>query len=254
MRPVKLHNGMRTLLIVAALASPVAASAQNTVDSAQIAASEAKIQLAVAFVDRTWAQIFKASGERYVSPRVVGYDDFVMTACGRISGMNAYACDLDGSISYSRTFLALLMAKTAHATGTDGDMGAIFPIAHEWGHAVQSMLRLDYSSARDRVELDADCLAGSVVGEADRRGFLNRGDVVETEYALQLVGDDPLIGGEWGNMIERINAQAPAGSVPALINALGDHGNQRERVAAFHRGMKDGARTCMLGIPRRASR
>jgi len=53
--------------------------------------------MAVAFVDKTWAQTFMAAGERYVSQHVVGYDYFVMTACGRISGMNTYSCDLDAA-------------------------------------------------------------------------------------------------------------------------------------------------------------
>jgi predicted metalloprotease len=241
----------RFLLPLAALLVPAALAAQNRVDSAQVAASEAKIRVAIAFLDQTWAQTFKTLGRPYVTPRVVGYDDFVLTACGRVSGMNAYACSLDGTISYNRSFVALLMAKTARAIGTDGDMGAIFPIAHEWGHAVQHLLGLDYSSAVDRVESDADCLAGSAVAEADAEGYLQPGDLAETEYALGLVGDAPLVRGEWGKMIESINAQAPLGSVPVLTNARGDHGNARERVAAFHRGMKSGARSCVLGIPLR---
>jgi predicted metalloprotease len=143
------------------------------------------------------------------------------------------------------------MAKTARALGTDGDMGAIFLVAHEWGHAVQSQLGLDYSRAVDRVESDADCLAGSSVAEASTLGLLQPGDIAETEYALGLVGDAPLVGGEWGKMIETLNAQAAPGSVPVLTNALGDHGNARERVAAFHRGMQGGAKSCVLGIPKR---
>jgi predicted metalloprotease len=245
---------MRIPVSFVAVAFPFAVSAQNAVDAAQLAASDAKVRVAVDFLDKAWAQTFRLARERYVPPRVVGYDDFVMTACGRISGMNAYACDLDGTISYSRSFLALLMAKTARATGTDGDMGAILPIAHEWGHSVQYMLKLDYSSAVDRVELDADCLAGAVIAQADAQGYLQSGDLAETEYALQLVADAPLVEGEWGKMIERINTEAPSGSIPTISNALGDHGNSRERVAAFHRGLKSDAHTCLLGIPRRAGR
>lgn len=246
---------MRNTLCIASsitvLACAGTLAAQGTVNATQIAASEAKVGVAIAFLDKTWAQTFRQAGNVYVSPRIVGYDDFVMTACGRVSGMNAYSCDLDGTISYSRPFLAVLMARTARATGTDGDMGAIFPIAHEWGHSVQHMLRLDYSSAVDRIELDADCLAGSVIAQADAQGYLQQGDIAESEYALRLVADDPLVGGDWGKAIEQINGQASVGSVPPLTNARGDHGNGRERVAAFHRGMKGGASACIAGIPRR---
>lgn len=243
---------MRIFVLLAAYFIPIAALAQGPVDSAQIAASEAKVKIAVGYIDKSWAKTFSLWGNRYVSPRVIGYDTFVMSACGKISGMNAHACDLDGSIYYSRTFLALLMTKTAYATLTDGAMGAIFPIAHEWGHSVQNLLKLNYSSAVDRVEADADCLAGSVIAQANAQGQLRQGDVAQSEYALELVADDPLVGGDWGKTIEMINARAPAGSIPVITNATGDHGNGRERVAAFHRGLKGGARICVLGIPRRS--
>ena len=242
---------IRIVASLAAFIIPFVSLAQGPVDSAQIAAAEAKVRMASGFIDKSWAKTFTAWGERYVTPRLVGYDTFVMSACGKISGMNAHACDTDGAIYYSRPFLALLMTKTAYAKLTDGDMGAIVPIAHEWGHAVQNMLRLDYSSAADRVEADADCLAGAVIAQANTAGYLEQGDVAESEYSLQLVADDPLVGGDWGKAIEMINARAPAGSIPVMTNATGDHGNGRERVAAFHRGFESGARSCVLGIPRR---
>lgn len=244
-------NRSGLFLSILVLITPATLPAQDRVDSAQIVASDAKVRAAIVFLDKTWAQTFKTLGWRYVTPRVVGYDEAVLTACGRVSGMNAYACALDGTISYSRSFVGLLMVKTARAMGTDGDMGAIFPIAHEWGHSVQYLLGLDYSAAVDRVEADADCLAGTAIAAANAQGYLQPGDLAETEYALGLVGDAPLVGGEWGKMIETINAQAPPGSVPVLTNARGDHGNARERVAAFHRGMTSGVLACVLGIPRR---
>lgn len=226
-------------------------TAQDRVDAAQLAASEAKIKVAISFLDKTWSQTLRTLGGRYVTPRVTGYDDSIRTACGVVKGANAYACGLDGTISYNRSFIALLMVKTARAIKTDGDMGAIFPIAHEWGHLIQHMFGLDYAMAVDRVESDADCLAGSAVAAADAQGFLQPGDLAETEYALTLVGDAPLSTGAWGKMIESINSQAAPGSVPVMTNATGDHGNGRERVAAFHRGMKGGALSCVLGIPRK---
>jgi predicted metalloprotease len=193
--------------------------------------------------------VFAASSDHYSSPHITGYLGTISTPCGSLESGNAYACRLNGSIYYDRAFLATLMASAASALGTDGDLGAIFPIAHEWGHAVQYMLNLDYTNSPSRIESDADCLAGAIIGKSSQDGYLERGDVEEAEYALGVAGDPPLATGVWGAAIEKINKAGAPGTTPVITNAIGGHGNQRERVTAFHNGLQNGARSCILGIP-----
>jgi predicted metalloprotease len=239
---------LSTLVLLSA-AVPRLAVAQAAPSEAQMAASDTKIRSAAAVIDREWARVFAASGDRYSSPQITGYLDSVSTPCGLLDAGNAYACRANGSIYYDRAFLATLMASAASALGTDGDLAAIFPIAHEWGHAVQYMLKLDYTSSPSRIESDADCLAGAIIGVSAKDGYLERGDVEEAEYALNEAGDPPLVTGIWGATIERMNREAGPGATPVITNATGGHGNHRERVAAFHNGMTNGVRRCILGIP-----
>lgn len=234
---------------LASSAMPQIARSQQAPSEAQMAASDAKINEAAGIVDREWASVFAASGDHYTSPHITGYLGSINTVCGRITSGNAYACRLNGSIYYDRAFLATLMAGAASSLGTDGDLAAIFPIAHEWGHAVQYMLNLDYTNSPSRIEPDADCLAGAIIGKSSQDGHLERGDLEEAEYALRVAGDPPLTSGVWGAAIEKINSSAAPGATPVITNARGEHGNRRERIAAFQNGLKNGARQCILGIP-----
>lgn len=180
----------------------------QTPTEAQMAASDAEIRSAAGIIDKEWAKVFAASGDHYNSPQITGYLGSIKTACGVVESDNAYACRLSGSIYYDRAFLATLMANAASSLGTDGDLAAIFPIAHEWGHAVQYMLKLDYTSSPGRVESDADCLAGAIIGKSSQDGYLERGDIEEAEYALNMAGDPPLATGVWGAAIEKMNREA----------------------------------------------
>ena len=243
------HVALLSILAVCSAAVPRIAAAQAAPSEAQMAASDAKIRSAAAVIDREWARVFAESGDRYSSPKITGYLGSMSTPCGVVVSGNAYACRVNGSIYYDRAFLATLMASAASALGTDGDVAAIFPIAHEWGHAIQYMLKLDYTSSPSRIESDADCLAGAIIGISAKDGYLERGDVEEAEYALNMAGDPPLVTGIWGATIEKMNREAGAGTTPVITNATGGHGNHRERVAAFRSGMANGVRRCIQGIP-----
>jgi predicted metalloprotease len=236
-------------LAILSTATPCIAAAQAAPSEAQMEASDAKIRSAAAVIDREWTRVFAESGDRYSSPQITGYLGSVSTPCGLLDAGNAYACRANGSIYYDRAFLATLMASAASELGTDGDLAAIFPVAHEWGHAVQYMLKLDYTSAPTRIESDADCLAGAIIAVSAKDGYLERGDVEEAEYALTMAGDPPLVTGIWGATIEKMNREAGAGATPVITNATGGHGNHRERVTAFRNGMANGVRRCIQGIP-----
>lgn len=211
--------------------------------------SDLNIRMAANYLDQISATIFRENGERYFTPIVTGYDNTVMTGCGRIEADNAYACRSDGTIYYDRTFLAGLMSAASSRLKTDGDMAAIYGIAHEWGHELQFLLGLDYTNAVNRSESDADCLAGVLLGRAQALGKLHAGDMAEARFSIAFVGDSVLVPGVWGKTIEWINARAAAGSVP-ITNAKGYHGNPDERLAAFNRGFNGSMRLCVAGIPR----
>lgn len=209
--------------------------------------SDMHIRMAERYLDEISATIFRENGERYLTPGVRGYDNNVMTGCGRIEADNAYACRSDGTIYYDRTFLAGLMSAASSQLKTDGDMAAIYGIAHEWGHELQFLLGLDYTSAVNRSESDADCLAGVLLGRAQALGKLHAGDMEEARFAIAFVGDSVLAPGAWGKTIERINA---AGGAMVITNARGYHGNPAERLTAFNRGLNGNLRACVAGIPR----
>ncbi|MBC8088832.1 MAG: neutral zinc metallopeptidase, partial [Phycisphaerae bacterium] len=161
-----------------------------------------------------------------------------------------YACRADGSIYYDKAFLAALMSGAARALRTDGDMAAVNPLAHEWGHILQYLLDTDYSTAPNRSEPDADCLAGVLMSRMQRQQQLQPGDLQEARWAIEFAGDAPLNTGVWGNVIERLNLNAPPGSIPVITNAMGDHGNPRERLQAFSRGLTGTVASCTANIPR----
>lgn len=237
-------------LLVLAYLAHAQIPAFGPVSPSDIAASEERVHASITFLGQQAAAMFQEAGERYTSPRVIGFQVAINTGCGPMNANNAYACRADGTIYYDRAFIASIMVGAARTLHSDGDMAAVYPIAHEWGHALQYVLGLDYSKALSRAELDADCLAGVLIGRANARGKLKAGGMQEAEYAVALVGDTPLSTGVWGRAIERINMSAGPGSVPVITNAMGTHGNPRERLDAFRRGLANNMRVCTAGIPR----
>jgi len=215
--------------------------------------AELAVRSAASSLDRLAAQAMHAAGERYVTPHLVPYDSTMLTPCGRAPADNAMACRVDGNIYYDRALLARLAAGAAASLHTDGTTAAVAVVAHEWGHVLQYQMALDYRDARVRSEPDADCLAGVLLGRARAEGRLRDGDMAEAEFATAAVGDAPMVGGDWGRAIEAINASGRAGNsgyVPTMTNAWGNHGNARERLAAFRRGLTSDVRTCTAGIAR----
>ncbi|MEP6765716.1 MAG: neutral zinc metallopeptidase [Gemmatimonadaceae bacterium] len=239
-------------LTIAALAPLASLHAQRRfpATAAEIAASEARVRTNVPFIDQIAAQLFKEMGERYVTPHLVGYNNTFETRCGSLPPENAFACRADSTVYYEREFIASIMASASRALHTEGDMTAVFSIAHEWGHQLQYMLHVDYSAARVRSETDADCLAGVIMHRYKDQGRFKNGALEEIQYAMRVIGDSLLSPGVWGDVIERINLSRPPGSVPPIINAYGNHGNPRERLEAFTHGFTASASSCVEGIRR----
>ncbi len=205
------------------------------------------MRIATVAIDAAATRLFHDAGERYASPRVVGYQGSINSACGQMGPNNAHACRLDRSIYYDRAFIAELMTRAADKSGSDGNMAVIFPIAHEWGHELQFMMGLDYAKFNTS-EHDADCLAGVLIAASRRDASLSSPELADAEYTMQFLGDPPLATGAWGAALDRINAEK--GNRGGFSNAIGNHGNSAERMIAFRDGLRSGLGYCVRNVPR----
>lgn len=141
-----------------------------------------KFQSAVASgVDDYWERTFAAADERYRSPSVTFTDrgETTKTDC-ELSGdpsevkkaSPAFYCLLDEGIylasgwMYEESYLA------------HGDFATAVVIAHEFAHHIQALLGLFEGSIK-RVELQADCFAGTWAHDAEKQGLLEEGDIEE---------------------------------------------------------------------------
>lgn len=120
-----------------------------------------------------------------------------------------------------------------------GDFAQAYVIAHEVGHHVQTLLgiservhalrqragEVESNRLQVRMELQADCLAGSWAHHADRaRGILEIGDVEEALAAASAVGDD------------RLQHHAHGQFVPDSFT----HGSSQQRMRWFSIGARSG--------------
>ncbi|MEO8562032.1 MAG: neutral zinc metallopeptidase [bacterium] len=235
-------------VVIAGLVGPSLALAQQP-GAAAIAASDARLRATADRLAKASVSALAEVGGRFTEPRLVGYDGSAQTACGRLPAKNAYACYADRTIYYDRSFIAGLVAWAARDLGTSGEMAGAFAIAHEWGHQIQYMLGLDYSHS-GRSEADADCMAGALVRLTRSGRAMLPSEFAEVELTMQVLGDPPLIEGEWGLVVERINASKGASRTGGFTNAQGSHGNIRERLAELRRGLSSSVKTCVENIPR----
>lgn len=162
-----------------------------------------------------WGIAFGAAGGRYVPPSMALFVPNSSSGCGymgRTIGPAAY-CGLDMTVYVDVAWFATLDAAI-------GDFAWITIMAHEWGHHLQYLGGV--SLPRKQLELQADCLAGAYARDAETRGLLDPGDVVEAVSISAQSGDRYWLPDD----------------------AEGAHGSGDERVAAFMRGFLDGFIGC----------
>jgi len=147
-----------------------------------------KVNMATRFFESTWRQVFRRAGYNYPAPRLVGYYKSVTSACGELGEDNAHYCTGDNTIYYDKAFLTGQMVIAAKALGTDGDYAPIVILAHEMGHGVATMFKINSALTVLKENL-ADCLAGVVTREGQKAGNLERGDLEEGLFALTMGGD-----------------------------------------------------------------
>ena len=151
----------------------------------------------------------QAFGQQYQPAQTNFFSGAVNTGCGQAdSGVGPFYCPTDKQVYIDLTFYSEL----ANRFGARGEFAAPYVIAHEYGHHVQNLLGVsekaqqgDQSgpeSASVRLELQADCYAGSWAKHAtetrDKTGqeplfkSITEADIDEAVAAAEAIGDDAI--------------------------------------------------------------
>lgn len=147
--------------------------------------------------------------------------------CGdSTSGLiNAGFCEDDNTIGWDRGVLLPALREA------NGDMAITMVLAHEYGHAIQKMAKLNKKGTPTLVaEQQADCLAGVYmrwVAEGNSKRFtLSTGDGLNNLLAAMISFRDPLL------------------SQDDYTDGGDEHGSAFERISAFQFGFTDGPSSC----------
>jgi predicted metalloprotease len=164
-----------------------------------------------------WQRAFAADGTTYRAPLVTTLEAPVVTACGPAGPEHlAFYCPPEEAIYYAPVGLEVHRRRI-------GDFAPIVVLAHEWGHHLQTVLRIAPAQG-NTFELQADCLAGAYANDAGQRGLLDPGDITEAVTMAATAGD-------------------PLG-LPQ--DTPGAHGINDDRITAFMRGYLGGVDACAL--------
>ena len=196
-------------------------------------------------LDAVWSQVLpEQAGIEYQAPGGVLFTDTVNTACGFASAATGpFFCPGDGTSYFDTTFFNQLEQLGAGA----GPLSQEYVVAHEWGHAIQTMEGTiglsDYNNPGEdsmavKIETQADCYAGLWAHHASQGedAFLEPitdqqiRDVIQT---AQAIGDD--------------NIQRRSGG--EVRPDQWTHGSSQQRAEAFMTGYQTGdmARCDTLG-------
>jgi predicted metalloprotease len=135
----------------------------------------------------------------YEPAQTILFQGGVSTACGNASSsVGPFYCPADRKVYIDLDFFEELSSRF----GASGDLAQAYVLAHEYGHHVQNLTGVLRRAQRGetgpqsdavRVELQADCYAGTWIANALRTGLiveLNRADIQEALGAAQAIGDD----------------------------------------------------------------
>ena len=176
---------------------------------------------ATGLAERYWKRQFRASGATFRPvDEVIAYRRAGEVSCGGepLALNNAAYCS-DGD------FIAYDVAWALAAFRQVGDAFIFYLVGHEYAHAVQLRLGIRKQFTIQQ-ELQADCMAGAMLGDTVRAGDLelSAGDLDEFRSGLLAVGDDP--GQPWF--------------------AEGAHGTAEQRTQAFTEGYDTSVDACEL--------
>jgi predicted metalloprotease len=150
----------------------------------------------------------QAFGKQYQPAKTNFFNGSVNTGCGATdSGVGPFYCPSDSQVYIDLTFYNELSSRF----GASGEFAAPYVLAHEYGHHVQNLLGTNAqaqqgaqqgaSSASVRLELQADCYAGTWANHAtetkDPQGdalfkSITEQDIAEAVQAAESIGDDTI--------------------------------------------------------------
>jgi len=153
-----------------------------------------------------WGQLLPQYGKQYPKAKTVIYSGQTQSSCGTASNqVGPFYCPLDNKVYIDASFFAELTRRF----GADGgNLAKEYVVAHEYGHHIQNVLGLLGKAQQDpqgpqsgavRIELMADCLAGTWVKHAtetkDKNGVtflkpITQADIQSALSAASAVGDD----------------------------------------------------------------
>ena len=187
--------------------------------------------------ETTWSKIFADGGSQYQKPKLHLYSGQTSTACGSgQAAMGPFYCPGDEKVYLDMAFFREM--ETRFRAG--GDFARAYVIAHEIGHHVQKLTGItdktdamrqrlsekEYNKISVRVELQADCFAGTWANQANKaKSFLDPGDVDEALKAANAIGDDML------------QKQSRGVVVPDSFT----HGSSAQRIRWFKTGFETGS-------------
>ena len=183
-------------------------------------------------IQGTFDEIYKAEGRKYQFATLYIFSDAIDTACGHASkDIGPFYCPGDSNAYIDLSFYRDLKARF----GAPGDFAQAYVLAHEIGHHLQNLIRIDGKEPRMkagenknqhsvRIELQADCFAGIWGKRAQGKKLLEEGDLEEALTAATAIGDD------------RLQKQAGREVSPESFT----HGTSEQRVRWFRRGFDAG--------------
>ncbi len=181
----------------------------------------------------------------YTQPQLVIFDQATDTGCGgATTAVGPFYCPNDQTVYIDTAFYGELQSQFG-ATG--GRLAQLYVIAHEWGHHIQNItgimsdkLNLQETGPTSdsvRLELQADCFAGSWVGAAqttkDENGVpflqtVTQSEIADALNAAAAVGDD--------NIQQSTQGQVDPESFT--------HGTSAQREKWFTSGLNGGPNAC----------
>ncbi len=187
-----------------------------------------EIKFVMKDIQDTFNALYKAEGKQYKFATLYIFSDAIDTACGHASkDIGPFYCPGDSNAYIDLSFYRDLRKRF----GAPGDFAQAYVLAHEIGHHVQNLIRIEGKEPRMRagdnknqhsvrIELQADCFAGIWGKRVQGKNLLEEGDLEEALTAATAIGDD------------RLQKQAGQQVNPESFT----HGTSEQRVRWFRRG------------------
>ncbi len=186
-----------------------------------------------AAIDTFWAENFVSAGLAYEPPRnlvSVTRNGQVSAGCGTKSDIvdyGIYYCTLDETVYFSPEFRTVMISKV-------GENGWNDIIAHEWGHHIQDLLKIDQSAQPEldngfytiEIELQADCMAGMFMQDQFASGAIDQAALDDAIAITSAAGDSPDT--KWDDSSA--------------------HGSGKQREASWQNGFDNGFGGCRLNL------